>query len=295
MEINSLAFPPTIDMLLQHGPAFLTAAFQRTGALAADNEVTAVTAAQEFFGGGMGRKLLLTVTYRQPGPRTDLFAKFPRDFGDPLRPLFGPSMEPEARFALLSRRPDFPILVPECYFADYNAATTSGVLITERIAYGHGAIEPAHDKCLDYELAAPLEHYQALTETMARLAAGHKTGRLGTAVSAQFPFHPGRHDAGSRIPYTAAQLVDKLRKLQDFAAVMPQLFQDGLGDADFLARFAQEAPLVLEKEQAIRDYLDADDDYVALCHWNMNLDNAWFEREGQGLQAGLLDWGMWAR
>ncbi|MCB5945545.1 hypothetical protein [Acidocella sp. KAb 2-4] len=290
-DMLGMAFPPTIERLLEHGPAFLTAAFRRTGAIAPDNEVTAVTGAREFFGGGMGRKLLLDVSYRLPGPLTELFVKFPRDFGDPLRPLFGPLMEPEVRFALLSRQPAFPIRVPECYFADYNADTTSGILITERIAYGRGPVEPAHDKCLDYQLAAPLEHYRALTETMARLAAGHKAGRLGADVSAQFPFHPGRLDMGSRIPYTSAQLAEKLAKLREFAAAMPQLFQDGLGDAAFLADVAEAAPLVLEQEQAIRDYLDADMDYVALCHWNMNLDNAWFERNAEGLSAGLLDWG----
>jgi hypothetical protein len=31
---------------------------------------------------------------------------------------------------------------------------------------------------------------------------------------------------------------------------------------------------------------------IALCHWNMNLDNAWFWRAEDGtLKAGLLDWG----
>jgi hypothetical protein len=43
---------------------------------------------------------------------------------------------------------------------------------------------------------------------------------------------------------------------------------------------------------AIRRCLIAQPDYVALCHWNMHLDNAWFWRDGQHeLQTGLLDWG----
>jgi hypothetical protein len=30
---------------------------------------------------------------------------------------------------------------------------------------------------------------------------------------------------------------------------------------------------------------------VALCHWNANVDNAWFWRDADGLRCGLLDWG----
>lgn len=33
-------------------------------------------------------------------------------------------------------------------------------------------------------------------------------------------------------------------------------------------------------------------DYLALCHWNANVDNAWFWRDtGNTLHCGLMDWG----
>ncbi len=288
-----LAFPPTIERLREQGVAFLTAAFRASGVLAADNAVSEITGFTEFFGGGMGRKLLLSVAYARPDPalKSDLFVKFPRDFGDPLRELFGPLMEPEVRFSLLSRRAGFPIAVPRCYFADYNAATASGILITERIAYGAGGIEPCHDKCLDYELGDPLAHYQALTETMARLAAYHKAGKFGPEVERQFPFEAQKIDIGSRIPYTPAQLEGKLETLRAFAAAAPQLFQDGLGEPAFLDAFCAQAPLVLAHELEIRRHLNAQGDYIALCHWNMNLDNAWFWTQDGKMRAGLLDWG----
>ncbi len=39
-------------------------------------------------------------------------------------------------------------------------------------------------------------------------------------------------------------------------------------------------------------YLAAQTDYIALCHWNANVDNAWFWRDaGHVLHCGLLDWG----
>lgn len=293
-ELLGERFPPTIETLLQQGATFLTRAFHAAGSLAPDNRVTAITHSEEFFGGGMGRKLLLSVAYARDdaGLHRELFVKFPRDFGDPLRELFGPLMAPEVRLALLSRRADFPVAVPKCYFAEYDSTTTSGILITERIAFGRGDIEPAFEKCLDHELADPLDHYRALTRCMARLAASHKAGLFGSEVEDAFPFDPEAVDAGSRIPYSAAQLQDKLDTLRRFAAAHPQLFPAALRDPGFLQRFADEAALVLRHELAIRRYLNGKADYIALCHWNMNLDNAWFWRAPGGeIEAGLFDWG----
>ena len=287
-------FPPGIETLLEQGVDFLTAAFHAAGSLSADNRVTAIIDRTEFFGGGMGRKLLLSVEYREPQPdlHNELFVKFPRDFGDPLRALFGPLMEAEVRFALLSRRQGFPIRVPKCYFADYNAATTSGILITERINYGRGRIEPCHAKCMDYLMSDPLGHYRALVHSMASLAGAHKSGALGPNVDRDFPFDPHRVDLGSRIPYTPEQLQGKLDKLRSFAAAQPQLLPAELRSSAFLDEFCSAAPLVLQHEQEIRNYLNGNPEYVALCHWNMNPDNAWFWTDDAGeIHAGLLDWG----
>ena len=288
-----LAFPTTIESLQQQGIEFLTRAFHTSGVMQADNRVSAITGFKEFFGGGMGRKLLLSVSYLDDSSslHRDLFVKFPRDFGDPLRSLFGPLMEPEVRFSLLSRRPDFPIAVPKCYFADYNAETTSGILITARVPYGKGDIEPAYDKCLDYEIPDLLGHYQALARTAARLAGHHKAGKFGADTERQFPFEPQKVSDGFRIPHTAEQLREKLDKLLAFADKVPQLFPAELRDTAFLDRFVSEVPQVLEKEAAIMAHLNSRADFVALCHWNMNVDNAWFWNGEQGREAGLLDWG----
>ncbi len=293
-DFLGVAFPPTIEALREAGEEFLTAAFRAAGSIEAGNSIRSITNREEFHGGGMGRKLLLTVEYESPaqGLHEDLFIKFPRDFGDPLRELFGPLMQAEVRFALLSRRAGFPIRVPKCYFADYNAATTSGILITERIAYGEGGIEPCHEKCMDYLLADPLEHYRSLTRSMASLAGSHKAGKLGTDLASDFPFDPARVDVGSRIPYTPEQLQQKLAKLRSFAVEQPQLLPHELRTDTFLDRFCDGARLVLELEETARSFLNGNPDYIALCHWNMNLDNAWFwTDEGGRLQAGLLDWG----
>ncbi|HET8612176.1 MAG TPA: hypothetical protein VFL92_05365 [Sphingomonas sp.] len=297
-RFTGVAFPTSIAALVEAGPEWLTRAFHATGALPTERRVVAIERTQEFFGGGMGRKLILNVRYDIPGEGLDerLFCKFPRDFGDPLRDLFGPLMEPEIRFALLSRRDDFPLTVPACFFGDYDPETRSGLLITARVPYGEDSVEPAHDKCLDYEVEDPLGHYRALTKAMARLAAAHKAGRIGAEIDRQFPFDANGADLGSRIPYTADELAAKLAKLKSFAADHLGLFPDGLGDPAFLDRFSREAMETFEMQDAIRRHLNGEPDLITLCHWNMNLDNAWFWRDEEGkLQVGLLDWGSVAQ
>lgn len=288
-----LDFPTSIDNLLEQGAEFLTAAFRACAALDADNRVVGIDDAQEFVAGGMGRKLLLRVRYARPQPdlHSELFVKFPRDFGDPLRELFSPLMRAEIDFALLSRQPGFPVEVPRCYFADFHADSASGLLITERIGFGQGGIEPPHDKCQDYELDDPLAHYQALTLALARIAGAHKAGQLGPGLDSHYP-PPNPEFTKDRIPYSPTELADKLEKLHNFVERVPQLFPPHLRSRAFLDAFAREAPLFLEHEQRIRRFLASREDYIALCHWNANVDNAWFQRDAAGqLQAGLLDWG----
>jgi len=182
--------------------------------------------------------------------------------------------------------------VPRCYFADYCPDVPSGLLITECIPYGVAPVEPHYDKCVDYDLADALPHYRALTRAMAGLAGAHKSGHLGADIDREFPFAPDVQKAGSAIPYTPETLAEKLAVLRCFADEAPNLFEPQLRDPMFLTAFCAEAPLVLQKEAAIRDRLNTRPDEVALCHWNMNLDNAWFWRDGIGnLQTGLLDWG----
>jgi hypothetical protein len=293
-DFLGLEFPPTLETLHDQGTAFLTRAFHACGTLDPENRVIEVTEETEFFGGGMGRKLLLSLEYEKPaaGLREQLFVKLQLDFGNPLRDVFGPLMQAEVRFALLSRRDEFPIVVPKCYFADYNAATGSGILITERISYGENGIEHRYEKCLDYQVANPLAHYQAMTRSMAKLAGFHKAGKFGATVAHEFPWDPTKVDAGNKIPYGPRELREKLDKVREFCNAYPQLMPANLCSSSFLDGVCRDLPLLLEYETDIRAYINSRPDYVALCHWNMNLDNAWFWTDTHGtLQVGLLDWG----
>ena len=61
---------------------------------------------------------------------------------------------------------------------------------------------------------------------------------------------------------------------------------------EFLARLRDDAPRFALHEDTVVRQLAADSDYVALCHWNANVDNAWFWRDDDRvLRCGLMDWG----
>ncbi|MCV6982697.1 hypothetical protein H7I53_21035 [Mycolicibacterium pulveris] len=285
--------PAHADALRRGGASFLTEAFRRSGALTAGNTVLAITDLREFRGGSTGRKAMLSVDYdgtvRLP---TDLFVKFSRDFGDPARDRGRTQMEFEVRFALLSRMPDFPITVPRCLFADYHAPSGTGLLITERIPYGTNGIEPHYDKCMDYTMPDPLAHYEALLGALGQLAGAGKAGRLPQELVEQFPVDMERLSVGERAPYTADQLQRRVDRLAEFAVAHPSLLPDNVREPEFLARLRNEVARFPDREKDIWRHLADDPDYVALCHWNASVDNAWFWRRPDGhLECGLLDWG----
>lgn len=286
-------FPVSFDLLKDGGPEMLTRMFHAIGTLAPDNAVQSITHWQEFFGGGMGRKAAIDVTYAEPTDKPQrLFAKFTREFGDPLRELFSPVMAPEVRFALLSRRSDFPLTVPECMFAGYSADHLSGLLITSRVPYGENGVLPAMDKAVDYEYGDLGPIYEAQTRAIAKLSGFHRAGGFEGEVNDAFPFDPNNEALLKVIPFDAQQLDAKLDVLRDFGARAPHLLPDGLADADFLIDFADGARTVLNKERAIWQAIYGHDDAIALIHWNMNPDNAWFWRDDAGrMQSGQLDWG----
>lgn len=279
--------------LIEGGPPYLTRAFHAAGTLAADNAVSGISFAREWAVGGTGSKLVLSVAYERPTTLpTDLFVKFSRNPHDAGRDALRFHMGPEIRFAAISNQPGFPIAVPLCLFADFNGESGTGILITDRIGYGEGDIEPHHLKCMDYDLDAPLDHYRALVRALARLAGAHKAGTLPADAYVYFPFDLDRAIAADPMPQPREKLVRKLAKLEEFTRAHPQLLPPPLIAPAFLQRVTREALRMGEQERAIRRFLHADPDMIALCHWNGNIDNAWFWRDADGIiQCGLMDWG----
>lgn len=293
-EIFAAPIVAHIDALRQGGPDYLTQAFRASGALGADNRVASLSNVKDFAIGGTGAKASFDVTYEKPAPglHQRLFAKFSRNFSDPRRDRARHMLESEVRFAALSRDPAFPIAVADCLYADFHSETGTGVLITERLAFGEHGIEPQAVKCFDYELDDAIGHYRAIQAALGRLAGSHKAGKLPDGFAHYFPIDIDSLIAQDRIGFSAEQLQRRAARMGEFAAQCPQLLPESLRDADFYKQIAEEAPFLLAHEDAIRRRLFANPDHVALCHWNANIDNAWFWKTQAGeLQCGLLDWG----
>jgi len=289
-----LSIPVDPAALRAGGTAFLTRALRASGALAADNAVARISGFQEVPGGSTGRKLLLRIEYEKPGAHThtDLFVKFSRDLENPVRDRGKTQLESEVLFAALSGAPGFPITVPANQFADYHRDTGTGILISKRIHFGTNGIERQYHKCLDYEMPEALDHYRALLTALARLVGYHRSGRLPAGLAGQFPVDLQAATVGERVPISADKLDRRLNRLAEFAETSPGLLPANVRKPRFIARLRNDAPRFLQHEHAVWSYLAGETDYIALCHWNANADNAWFWQDADNaLHCGLLDWG----
>jgi hypothetical protein len=283
---SGLSFPADPAALRAGDVGFLSKAFA--------TPVRNVTRCEEVSGGSTGRKVLLEVEYADaaPGYHRQLFVKFSRDFDDPARDRGRTQMESEVRFAALSLSQGFPIAVPRAQFADYHSASGTGILISQRIRYGTNGFERQYDKCLDYEMPRPADHYRALLTALGRLAGAHRSGRLPERLTSEFPVDLRAAAVGEPAPLTPDKLHRRLARLSAFSEAHPGLLPPNVRSTQFLARFAEEALLVVKQERAIWRYLADAGDYIALSHWNANVDNAWFWTDDRGdLQCGLMDWG----
>lgn len=292
-----LELPAHPAALREGGSEFLTRAFQAFGLLAPDNRVVRITECEDCAGGSTGRKLRLSVRYARPQPdlHEALFVKFSRDFDDALRDRGRTQMAQECAFARLSRDPAFPIVVPACLYADYHAESGTGLLITQRIAFGRDGIEPQHGKCLDDALPKPEAHYAAILTALARLAGADKAVRLSVPVGVT-GFDGEAHAVAHRVSYTAEQLRKRVERYGDFSAGYPGLIPEHLRTPAFLAALMTHAVRVPALEAKIHHELARTREHIALSHWNANIDNAWFWTGSDGvLRCGLLDWGCAGR
>lgn len=292
-DIFGLDFPTHPEALKSGGPEFLTRAFRTSGALEGNNSITHITTLDEWTLGGTGVKAMLSVAYERdaPGLSRDLFVKFSRNFHDKVRDGGRHHMPPEVRLANMSRDPDFPVAVPKCFYADIQQDTLTGIIVTDRIPYGQGAIEPHYPKCMDQILPEPLAHYRELVSNLARLSGAYKSGRLGDAAKRYFPLDVDMLIA-RRPRLEAALLAKRINRLAEFILQYPHLAPAHIADRAFLDGFCADAQLAVEQQEDIWRFLHSQPDMIALCHMNANIDNAWFWRDTNGaLQSGLIDWG----
>ena len=292
-EIFDLKFPATPEVLLSNGTDFLTKAFHASGAIAPTNRVCRIAAAEEFFGGGTGKKLLLTLAYDtpEPGVSHELFLKFSRNFDNELWDRARMTMVGEAHFAVLSRASDFPVAVPHCLFADVDSKSGTGLIITECIPYGRNGVESRYPKCLDYTVPEPVRHYQAILTGLAKLSGTHRGGRLSSEFDKQFPYRHERASASFVIPAPEEKLIQRANRMFEFIVRYPKLFSADLCRPGFREQFIGDVSDVVAAEGRIREVLFGNPDFIAFAHWNANIDNCWFWRDAEGvLQSGFMDW-----
>jgi hypothetical protein len=292
-DIHGLQIPADIESLLSGGADFLTRAFRAQHTLGADNCVRRIVEAGEFFGGGTGRKLVMTVEYDLPAESLParLFVKFSRNFDNEVWDRGRFMMVSEANFAVLSSPKGFPAAVPHCLFADVDSASATGLIITACIAYGRDGVEPFYPKCMDYLVPAPLEHYKAILKGLARLSGAHRSGKLSPAFDTTFPYDRARASAVFSIRVPREKLAQRANKMFDFIERYPQLFPGNVGAPELRRQFLADIPAVLAAEERIRQILYGDSRFIAFAHWNANIDNCWFWHDARAqLQCGFVDW-----
>lgn len=292
-ERSGLSVPAHPAAFAAASAEFLTAAFRAFGSIAPGDRVAAIANSIACEGGSTGAKLFIDVTLASaPHAVHRLFVKFSRDFDDPRRDWQRWEMGGEVAFEWVARGAAFPIAVARPWFADWDGSTGTGLVITDRVAFGEGKIEPHRRKTMDHKtLADPIGHYRATVTALARLAAAHKSGALGADIDAQFPFDPVAASADP-IAYDCAGLAAELARCFDFAARAPQLLPPAVRSPEFQARLERDVWRVFDNEAALQRFLLGDDRMIALNHWNAHIDNCWFERDAAGeLICGLIDWG----
>lgn len=292
-DIYGLEIPADAETLISGSTKFLTKAFHTSGALAGDNRVSVIVEAKEFFGGGTGRKLLLTVTYELPDADLpqQLFIKFSRNFDNELWDRGRFMMISEARFAVLSRSPDFPVTVPACLFADVDRQSGTGLIINQCIGYGRNGIEAHYPKCMDYVVPEPLAHYRAILKALATLSGAHRDGRLSPDFDTTFPYNRKQASAMFALHAPEEKLIQRAHRMFDFVRRYPQLFPENLQGEALREQFIRDIPDLVSAQERIRDTLFGNPDMIAFAHWNANIDNCWFWRDSAGsLNCGLMDW-----
>jgi hypothetical protein len=292
-EIFALEIPADAAMLISSGTEFLTKAFHASGALAADNRVSRIVEAEEFVGGGTGKKLLLTLAYELASldlPE-QLFIKFSRNFDNDLWDRARFMMISEANFAVLSRSPNFPVVVPACLFADVESESGTGLIISECITYGRNGVEELYPKCMDYTVPEPVEHYKAILKGLARLSGAHRGGRLSPDFDKKFPYSPEQAAAVFAIRIPEEKLRQRANRMFDFIERYPKLFPENVRGTELREQFIRDIPDLLAAQERIREILYGNPEFIAFAHWNANIDNCWFFRDTQGvLQCGFMDW-----
>lgn len=309
----SMEFPHTFSQISKYGAAWLTRAFQASGAIGKDNAVEEIVELKPALGGGAGEKAFLTVRYTHelPGLHTRLFCKYPHE-KDVNHKWFISGVirhdEPEVRWAQRLAHKS-PVPAPKTYFAEYSSASTNYILITERIEFASEELQPlntapsavlqpnqverVYDKFMDHQIGcSPVEYYMVLANSLGKLIGWYKSEEaIGAELNQNFPFTGAAFGATNMIdPKTGAHPM--LPMLAKFADTCKCLFEPDVSTPAYQEQLANEIIDISKSLPSINAYLYSDPDYIGYAHPNANIDNAyWWRDEAGQLQCGLIDFG----
>jgi len=204
-----------------------------------------------------------------------------------------------------------PFRVPKYYFGDVSNETTNFILITEQTPFADPdgrrplaplEVEGPYDKCMDWALRGEVsEYYYALVRAGGRMAGCYKAGKLGPRplLDAAFEnFGLRRYeDWGCRPKESSgmgpAQISGKLAVAEDFVRnVASSLFPAAVLAEESIKVWRRVLKATDAYSAEIMWWLHRNQDYVALCHPNLNVDNAYFWRDADDqLDLGIFDWG----
>mmetsp|Transcript_46315 Transcript_46315/g.119013 ORF Transcript_46315/g.119013 Transcript_46315/m.119013 type:complete len:574 (-) Transcript_46315:115-1836(-) len=306
-----LEFPWNADLLVEFGPEWLTKAFHAAGTLDANNSVTAVIPERKITitAGNNAAKILFEVRYAKPTAdlHTKLFAKIPwpnkdktrsdRMLATLLSQAYGERAEINASRLLESR---LTVRVPKFYFGDISNESTNWILITERIPFdqqeGENKVDPAYEKCRDWELKGDVrDYYYLLVRVGARVSGAYCTEKLAPKATLDkfFDNSSARQMHEWSKPEPEAEFDRKFKFALDFLQIHAKaIFPEAIATAEFAKSYRHVLATVNAYKGEIEWWCQRKPEYVAWCHGNLNVDNVFFWRDPAGkLDCGVLDWG----
>jgi len=208
-----------------------------------------------------------------------------------------------------------PVKTPRFYYGDISNETSNYILITERVPFaeigGRRAgelqafeVEGPYEKCKDFQLRGPArEYYLLIMEKLGVIAGAHKAGKMGSedhlkqSVSTP-PADPARPEMWGLNPQgPSGEQPGKCRKKLEagakfFSDTAKVIFPDYAAGEAFKSKFTAVMMKMSAYTSEIFYWQHCNPDYLALGHQNLNMDNAYFWRDGDGkLDCGLFDWG----
>lgn len=281
--------------------------------------------------GNNGGKFLFEVRYKKKveGLHTKLFAKVPHPMDAATRSdrlSTSVNKQPMELFELNASRlleATLPVKIPKYYFGDMSNLTSNWILITERIPFADPepldfegkmatsgkrlgslaayAIEGPYDKCMDWTLrGSPAEYYLALVRSGARMAGKFKAGKMGDQAALAKHFEDMSNKPpevfGMRPECSGARPKEQQMKVEMATKFMSEegkpLYPDFVTDDGFKKKMLDTLLTLNAYSAETAFWRHSNQDYIAMTHNNMNVDNAFFWRGEDGsLDLGVLDWG----